>query len=185
MFHRSQSLIMSMALPSIALATILAVTMLVAFSGEPGEDRHGGAVTMVSEVTEEAREDEEDLGYGYVEAIPDDAPPTLDPDEKAVAMEGAYLTARLGGGWEEGGMLAEDLRMLTSTATSQLELYEEELERMERAGEISQARAEQWRGRHEEAVEALEELESAGRSLREAMVGLREAVEQGEAEAGR
>ncbi len=124
---------------------------------------------------------EEDLGYGYVEAVPDDAALPLDPEEKAVAMEGAALLARLGGGWAEGEMLADDLRLLVASARSQLDMYQEGITRMREDGELSAEVLDGLQASQEAASQSVDAFVSAGDLLRQRMLEMKESLERIEA----
>ncbi len=179
------ALFVFMALPTVVMGALLAGFIAASASGGellasvgPAEPEQGTVKLALLPDEEELVEENEEPGYGYVEGVPDDAPVTLDPAEKEVAMEAAAVTARLGAGWGEGEMLAEDLRLLESIARGQLEMYAEEMRRLRDDDEGPAEGLQAMESRYAAAEEGLEAFESAGESLRRSMVELQEIFER-------
>jgi hypothetical protein len=167
---------------SLALPLFVVGVMLGSFGGlvktaEAADEASTEAAAEDDALESEARaaqpgdeEEEGEAGYGYVFALPDGEP--MDAAEKAAEMERAAVLARLGSGWETGEILAEDLQILVASARSQLETYQQELERLGRMAE-TEADLEALGTRHAEARANLEAFEEAGRRLRQSMTALK------------
>ncbi len=135
-----------------------------------GDDSAGN-----NDADQQANHHDEEEGFGYVRALPEEAEPVLDPQEKEDAMERAVLMARAASGWEEGEMLAGDLQLLIASARSQLQVYEDELERMRRLDEVPEDTLEEMEEPHRRAARHLDDFEEVGNELRRAMIDLQTA----------
>ena len=161
------------ALPVFVVGVLLIGLVAKAAMGKPESTHDDGSQVVLVQL--EVEEDQ-GSGFGYVEAVPEDqaTPPT--PEEKEAEMNRAALAARLGGGWENGGMLAEDLDLLVAVARSQLAMYEDNFRALTRGTESAEIQAA--REGHARALDHLRQFEAAGQALRGAMVELRESLDR-------